>query len=702
MYPTVRRLKMVSTTGGMRRILKNKGTVANYIRQAVESGSYRSEEELQAVYKERRDSADDLKTIMRRFRQDIVRGTAVHDYPVEYRILQQHPPIPDPPKTPVKWLRKMKAAPNPVRKLASNYLSRMEQTQKNKQSQSSGSGSGNGNGGNNYGGSGSGSGHLSADDYHRLLGVPRPSPTQAMGQKTAATTKAYAVAVKQYQLQRTEGLSERQALAEVEQLLTAQNDKERTVSRERAESIKTWKESASSKATTSTNKSQSKAVEMSTASKQESSKQESSKQTTTTSKSSSVANSLPFVVNARTAQGMMGWSERLQTVPYTEWTIGASTALDHWIAKNILDLSEETWQMLLEGEEPALLGRGRDIVAVREALFPETAFDTAGQTVDGDAAEADEEDAMTMMKDEAKATEKSIEELLASLGGLNKPQVGGANNEDSWNWLDDDVGNDVDMDAKVDKLTEELQGWRQMNVTAVYDKWSDSDKQKFKSWMAKYVETLVPNAERGRVDFDTTRHALLSEPPVTRDQSAAFWSQLQDEGQAAALLEVMRKDGAPVGASILQSAFWGLRYDEQLERLMNLGALRPLLDEYTTESDRTKFLQRHGDTLLAGVELEHLVQDPKGPIRYDDLDGSTADELGVAKDARFRLEVQPYQSSGDTSSQEKTRLLFMAWNQHKAGRARYEEKLFQTGRLGLRYTDRVATDDDDGTGEVKK
>jgi hypothetical protein len=81
-----RRLKMVSTSGGMRRILKNKGTVANYIRQAVESGSYRSEEELQAVYKERRDSADDLKTIMRRFRQDIVRGTAVHDYPIEYRI----------------------------------------------------------------------------------------------------------------------------------------------------------------------------------------------------------------------------------------------------------------------------------------------------------------------------------------------------------------------------------------------------------------------------------------------------------------------------------------------------------------------------------------------------------------------------------------------------------------------------------------
>jgi hypothetical protein len=156
----------------------------------------------------------------------------------------------------------------------------------------------------------------------------------------------------------------------------------------------------------------------------------------------------------------------------------------------------------------------------------------------------------------------------------------------------------------------------------------------------------------------------------------------------------MRQDGAPAGASILQAAFWSLNYDDQLERLLNPGALRPLLDEYTSESDRTKFLQRHGGTLLAGVELEHLVEDPEGPIRYGDLDGSTADELNVSKDARFRLEMRPYQSSQDMSAQEKTRVLFMAWNQHKAGRARYEERLFQTGRLGLRYSDRVPTDDD--------
>jgi hypothetical protein len=48
----------------------------------------------------------------------------------------------------------------------------------------------------------------------------------------------------------------------------------------------------------------------------------------------------------------------------------------------------------------------------------------------------------------------------------------------------------------------------------------------------------------------------------------------------------------------------------------------------------------------------------------------------------------PYRSSpSDLPARERTRALFALWNQHKAGRARYEEKLFRTGRLGLRYGD---------------
>jgi hypothetical protein len=107
---------------------------------------------------------------MRRFRQDIVRDSGIADYPIEYQILQQHPPIPDPPRTPVKWLRRMPVQANPVRKLASNYLHRMEKRQKNAQNANSNVGSDQYDAGNT----------LSADDYHRLLGVPVSSPTQAM------------------------------------------------------------------------------------------------------------------------------------------------------------------------------------------------------------------------------------------------------------------------------------------------------------------------------------------------------------------------------------------------------------------------------------------------------------------------------------------------------------------------------------------
>lgn len=62
----------------------------------------------------------------------------------------------------------------------------------------------------------------------------------------------------------------------------------------------------------------------------------------------------------RSFEGMITWTKRLQAVPYRQWTVGASTALDHWIAKRVLALSEETWLALLEGDSPELMGRGRE------------------------------------------------------------------------------------------------------------------------------------------------------------------------------------------------------------------------------------------------------------------------------------------------------------------------------------------------------
>lgn len=82
---------MVSTVGGQRRILKRGISVLDYIRKAVETGVYRTETELAKLRKDRRESSEDLRVIMRRFRQDIVRGSHIHDYPVEYLIHEQHP-----------------------------------------------------------------------------------------------------------------------------------------------------------------------------------------------------------------------------------------------------------------------------------------------------------------------------------------------------------------------------------------------------------------------------------------------------------------------------------------------------------------------------------------------------------------------------------------------------------------------------------
>lgn len=188
-----------------------------------------------------------------------------------------------------------------------------------------------------------------------------------------------------------------------------------------------------------------------------------------------------------------------------------------------------------------------------------------------------------------------------------------------------------------------------------------------------------------KVDMDKTRIALLSEPPVSKDESENFWGQIQDEGRAVALLDSMIKDGPPPGATVLQSTFWELPQVEQLNRLLNLGELRPLLDEYTKESDRLRFLQRYSDTLLEGVKLEHLISDPSGPIVAKELPDHVRVTLRVGDEERFRLERREYKSVDDLQALEKSRELFRAWNTHKAGRARYEEKLFRTNRLGLRY-----------------
>ena len=134
----------------------------------------------------------------------------------------------------------------------------------------------------------------------------------------------------------------------------------------------------------------------------------------------------------------MQWSRMLQEsgIPYNEWTVGASTALDHWIARNILQLSEATWQSLLEGNDPSCLSRGQDIVAVRETLFPETKLELSEnemlQAQEQQAQlEAEEQASKELSSDEP----ASVDELLKTLRGFD----GAASEErsfgkDTWDW----------------------------------------------------------------------------------------------------------------------------------------------------------------------------------------------------------------------------------------------------------------------------
>jgi hypothetical protein len=132
--------------------------------------------------------------------------------------------------------------------------------------------------------------------------------------------------------------------------------------------------------------------------------------------------------------------------------------------------------------------------------------------------------------------------------------------------------------------------------------------------------------------------------------------------------------------------FWDLDYSTQLERLVNLGAIGEIANEYTSLEGRSKFLSRYGDYLLEGVRFDHLVMDPAGPILGSDLGQQLQQKYKINHSDRFSLRKIQYGTDDfGTEASERARSLFRAWNKLKAGRANYEEKLFQRKRLGLTY-----------------
>ena len=179
----------------------------------------------------------------------------------------------------------------------------------------------------------------------------------------------------------------------------------------------------------------------------------------------------------RSVEAMMRWSERLAAVPYVEWTVGASTALDHWIARQVLGLQEETWLALLEGSRTDLIDQGRNIVATRETLFPETRIASPTET---------EERAMwqhteipsTQDTDEDEQVEKSVEELLASLGSLSSDSPTTAVDETPSLNLDDES-----IDTQVNRLMDQLQEWRRRHAEAPFEEWGRDEQDAMNKWI---------------------------------------------------------------------------------------------------------------------------------------------------------------------------------------------------------------------------
>jgi hypothetical protein len=253
-------------------------------------------------------------------------------------------------------------------------------------------------------------------------------------------------------------------------------------------------------------------------------------------------------------------------------------------------------------------------------------------------------------------------------------------------------------------MIDSLQHWRAKNQEKYFELWDENTKKEFNKWLSEYIALVTTDSDI--VDRAATRDALLSQPPSSRDESDAFWRRIQDETDAElflnAFLTSVEKDqndkknetkaDIANGTGDTKSqhdldVFLSLPYDIQLRQLIQISTLRPLLDEYISESDRLNFMDQYGDLLLEGIEMEHLVLDPEGSISIHDIKDENLlfQQSGINKDSRFKIEMIPYGTDEyDSSRSTRARALYQAWNKQKAGRARYEKLMFQKGKIPLK------------------
>ena len=309
--------------------------------------------------------------------------------------------------------------------------------------------------------------------YYKTLGVSNPAST-AMGRKSAVLSHAYEFALKQFEtMQNNDNMTEDESIAVVEDLLASEERIEMLNSRKKVNALRKQRSEEKKEHMEAVGRSKE---------NQDDGKGASTSASTAAADVPPPAFTIPSILHSkpRTIRALNIWGRRLQAVPYNQWTLGASTALDHWIAVDVLGMSEGTWNRLLSGElevdiEKSRgadvtigdLARNKDIVTVRSTLFPETIL--AG--IQGDDSGVSDEIVAELLDDEKDATERSIDELLASLGGF----------EDD----DDAMNTHPSDDPKQDPATwantvmDTLQDWRAKNEETPYDEWDAAAKGQF-------------------------------------------------------------------------------------------------------------------------------------------------------------------------------------------------------------------------------
>ena len=233
-------------------------------------------------------------------------------------------------------------------------------------------------------------------------------------------------------------------------------------------------------------------------------------------------------------------------------------------------------------------------------------------------------------------------------------------------------------------------------------------------WIEKYVSIIYPEADASSVDKEATRISLLSERPVDTAKTKELWSKVgTSQTDAESFLKDYRASAEEklntlwASASTLSDeeketqleleAILSVPFGIQLDKLVNMGTLRPILDEYYPGTERNAFLEKYAHIFLEGLEVEHLVPDSDGAIGLDDLSGDLRDELSSewtpasgAQEPRFSIRMVAYGTDEyGTTRAERARELYRLWNEHKTKRARFEEKLFKKGYLGYEETGKL-------------